>query len=54
MKKKEFCEPNVRRKVRADWSQKNGARIFLTCDFLAVAKVNVRELEQARERAEVA
>ena len=52
--KNEFCETNVRGKVRADWSQKNGARIFLTGDFVAVVEVDFLELQQARERAEVA
>ena len=36
------------------WSKKNSARIFLTGDFLAAEEVDDRELEQARERAEVA
>ena len=34
--------------------QKKCAGKFLTSDLFAVAEVNVRELQQARERAEVA
>ena len=48
MKKNEFCEPNVRGKVRADWSQKNGARIFLTGDFCKLtSNILIVEIESS-------
>jgi hypothetical protein len=40
--------------VRADWSAKKCAGMFLTADSMAAVEVDVREVHEALERTEVA